>query len=499
MPLNMRKVTRRSALVGGGAVLGGLAVKRAMPSNPSLDGVRFIKPYGAEGMLNDASGLSETPVHRHNLILEDPGERLVAAVRAELAEARAGGRCFSVGAARHSMGGQAIPRNGHAVTFKNDLVELNSTDAKIRVHPGARWGDVISRLDRPGLSPRVMQSNNDFGIAATFCVNAHGWPVKEGPMGSTVHSFDMILANGDLVTCSRNENRDLFNMTMGGYGLTGVITHMEVDVVPNQRLEPNFEAMPAENFGARFVQALADPEVKMAYGRLSVDRADFMSEALMITYKPTADQNDLPPAQGSGASARLASRIYRAQLGNEPMKRLRWWFEKDLATRIGGGAVTRNSLINEPVVTLEDRNPDRTDILHEYFVSPNRFAEFLDICRQVIPGSYQEFLNVTLRYVDTDTESWLSYAPVPRIAAVMSFSQEMTARAEADMQRMTRELIEAVIAIGGTYYLPYRLHAHQDQFERAYVNASAFALAKRQLDPDLLFRNNLWDQYLETL
>ena len=81
----------------------------------------------------------------------------------------------------------------------------------------------------------------------------------------------------------------------------------------------------------------------------------------------------------------------------------------------------------------------------------------------------------------------------------MSFSQEMTDRAEADMQRMTQELIDGVIALGGTYYLPYRPHARSDQFVRAYARATDFAAAKRRLDPDLLLRNNLWDRYLSTL
>jgi FAD/FMN-containing dehydrogenase len=132
-------------------------------------------------------------------------------------------------------------------------------------------------------------------------------------------------------------------------------------------------------------------------------------------------------------------------------------------------------------------------------VGLDRFPEFLEICRAVIPASYQEFLNVTLRFINTDTESWLSYATVPRIAAVMSFSQEMTVRAEADMARMTRALVEGIIGIGGAYYLPYRPHPTVAQLERAYPRAAAFAAAKRALDPDLLFRNNLWDSYLEQL
>ena len=81
----------------------------------------------------------------------------------------------------------------------------------------------------------------------------------------------------------------------------------------------------------------------------------------------------------------------------------------------------------------------------------------------------------------------------------MSFSQELTARSEADMRRMTQELIDGVISIGGTYYLPYRPHARQDQFTLAYPRASEFAAAKRAMDPDLLLRNNLWDSYFEAL
>jgi len=106
---------------------------------------------------------------------------------------------------------------------------------------------------------------------------------------------------------------------------------------------------------------------------------------------------------------------------------------------------------------------------------------------------------VTLRFVDTDQESWLGYATTPRIAAVMSFSQEITARAEADMQRMTQALIDGVLSIGGTYYLPYRPHARLDQFTRGYPRAAEFAAAKRAIDPNLLLRNNLWDSYLEAL
>ena len=492
----MRRLTRRAALFGAGAVAGSLATAQFGSRNPVLPPRLTAIP--GEGMLNDASLLSATPIHRHTVLSQDPGEALVAAIRAEMTEAAANGRPVNVGAARHSMGGQAIPREGHALTFDNGLIEADTAARTYRVHAGARWSQVIAALDPLGLSPKVMQSNHDFGVAATFCVNAHGWPVPMGPMGATVRSFEMVLPSGDLVRCSRDENAGLFAMSMGGYGLTGAITAMEVEAAPNRLLEPTFRRMQAEDFGTALMDALKDPDVDMAYGRLNVERGTFFEEALLITYRPVADQSDIPAASGSGAMSKLARHVYRAQLGNEPMKRLRWFTETSVGPRLAGAA-SRNSLINEPVITLDDHDATRTDILQEYFVAPERFADFLTVCRDVIPASYQEFLNVTLRFIDTDATSWLAYAGVPRIAAVMSFSQEMSARGEADMARMTRELIDGIVAIGGTYYLPYRPHATVDQLVRAYPRAPAFAAAKRQLDPGLLFRNNLWDSYLETL
>ena len=55
--------------------------------------------------------------------------------------------------------------------------------------------------------------------------------------------------------------------------------------------------------------------------------------------------------------------------------------------------------MNEPVSNLAGWDPSRTDILHEYFVSPPRFPEFIRACQDVIPSSDEEIINVTLRYV----------------------------------------------------------------------------------------------------
>ena len=171
---------------------------------------------------------------------------------------------------------------------------------------------------------------------------------------------------------------------------------------------------------------------------LSVAREGFLQQALLVGYSPAPQQPDrLPPPKNSSAFSMLSRGIFRAQIGSERGKRARWMAETRLMPKVGQIALTRNTLLNEPVAALADRDLSRTDILHEYFVAPDRLNDFLAACREIIPSHRQDLLNVTLRYVDANSSSVLTYALQPRIAAVMLFVQKRTAEADDDMRAMT--------------------------------------------------------------
>src|SRR5262249_5885475 len=137
----------------------------------------------------------------------------------------------------------------------------------------------------------------------------------------------------------------------------------------------------------------------------------------------------------------------------------------------------------------------RTDILHEYFLPPENLEGFLAVCRTTIPGSRQDLLNVTLRYLQEDRLSTLAYARGTRIAAVMLFSQRMTRADDEATATLPQRLIAAALDAGGSYSLPYRLHARRDQVARAYPRLEEFQAGKRRYDPGFLFRNLMWDRY----
>jgi FAD/FMN-containing dehydrogenase len=476
-------ITRRGLIKAGAIAALDAALPKVASAQPRI-------------ILNDASGLSPTPVFRHWVVQTNEQADFIARLRQELKAATAERRPVAVGAARHSMGGQSLPRDGVALTFNSSRCEPDTTARTYLVDAGVRWQQVIAALDPIRFSPAVMQSNNDFGVASTFSVNAHGWPVPYGPFGSTVRSLRLMLADGTIVNCSRTQNQELFRLAMGGYGLVGIILELEVDMVENLALKPGHAVMPAKDFARHFIAAVQhDPLVMMAYGRLNVTRKDFFEEALLVTYRPVPSGGGLPAVGAGGIVSSMSREMYRAQTGSEGAKRTRWLVESVVAPAATSGVSTRNTLMNEPVSNLAGRDKRRTDILHEYFVSPERFGEFIDACKDIIPQSKLEFLNVTLRYVGPDADSMLAFAPVRRIAAVMSFSQELTLVDEAEMIRVTEALIDRVIAIGGGFYLPYRLHARRDQVAAAYPNHERFIECKRRYDPRLLFRNAMWQAY----
>ncbi|MBF9194607.1 FAD-binding protein [Microvirga terrestris] len=479
----MAKISRRSLLAGGGAAALSLSLPQVSRAQQ-----RFV--------LNDASQLNPTPVFRH-WVAEEKDDTFIARLRSELKAAQAARRPVAFGAARHSMGGQSLARDGTVITLTPSSCDPDVDKRIYRVGSGTRWRNVIAALDPIGFSPAVMQSNNDFGVASTLSVNAHGWPTPFGPFGTTVRSFRLMLADGTILTCSREENSELFALTMGGYGLFGVILDLEVEMVQNVLLKPSFQVVPTENFAQQFLRLITqNHRARMAYGRVTVARSNFLQEALIVVFhEQPRPEGKLPGAESGGKMAGLAREIYRAQTGWETGKRARWFAETVAGPSIASTMFTRNSLLNEPVSNLAGRSIKRTDILHEYFVPPERLNDFIKACREVIPRSQQELLNITLRYVEADQLSVLAYAPTARIAAVMSFSQEMLPGVEADMMRMTEELIDRVLAIGGSFYLPYRLHARRDQVEKSYPRIQRFISQKRHYDQDLLFRNLMWDAY----
>jgi FAD/FMN-containing dehydrogenase len=415
-------------------------------------------------------------------------------VRRALAAARATGRKLSIAGRRHSMGGQTLGP-GHVVLDMSRLraMSLDAATGILTVGAGASWSDVQRFLDARGRAVLVMQSDNVFSVGGTLSVNAHGWQPRRPPIASTVESLRVMLATGEVQTCSRGENHELFRGVLGGYGLMGVILDARLHTTPNVMYRRSASFLPSAEYPKRFQQRVAaNPGVGLAYGRLSVDGANLLTQSALYVYEraPNAPAK-LPPMSDEGL-VDVKREIFRASERSDGGKRRRWLLETRLGPWLEAPA-TRNTVMNSDIHFLWPTDLSRRDILHEYFVPQARFEGFLGALRDSLGKHRQDLLNVTVRDLRKDDDALLAYAREDVFAFVLLFSQLPSADGEARMQAFTRDLVERTLALGGTFYLPYRLHYTPEQFRRAYPMAPEFLELKRRVDPEELFQSRFYD------
>ncbi len=454
---------------------------------------RGVEPGLAPGLRDDASHLEAARVVRVVAVPADD-EAALAAIRAALAEARARGLTVSIAGARHSMGGQTLAPDGIVLDM---LARARMTLAGhvLSVQAGATWHAVLREIDRHGLSVAVMQSNNVFTVGGSISVNCHGWQPAHAPIAATVRSLRLVTAQGELVRCSRTENAELFALALGGYGLFGVILDAELALVPNEVYRAERFVVSVDDYARTLArEVLAEPaRAGFAFGRLNVSPHGFLEEAILTVFRP--QPGAVPEPLGEPQGRLLRRLVFRGQVGSAYGKRLRWNAERTLGGWLFRGPVTRNELLDDDLGTLENRDPSGTEILQEYFVPPAAFPAFVARLRAAVPRHGAELLNVTVRDLRADEDTFLRYADGPMLALVLLFHQERSAEADARMQPLTRELIEAALEAGGRYYLPYRLHATPEQLHAAYPMAREFFERKRRHDPGELLQNRFYETY----
>lgn len=447
----------------------------------------------AEGHTDDASRLNETQVREFWPVPSDTKEA-EAQIAALLTRARTNRWKVSIAGARHSMGGHTFYPGGVVINmlpFKR--LELDVERRILKAQAGALWEDIIDFLDPHGLSVAVMQSNNSFSVGGSISVNCHGWQYGRGPIASTVESFRLMKADGSIVRCNRQENPELFSLVLGGYGLFGVILDVELRVVPNQRYRLEQHVVSTADALSVFDSEVKErPNVQMVYARMNVAKKKFLAEAVLNAF--FVEDGEIPGLSEPGL-VKIRRAVFRGSIGDDYGKRFRWSAETKLQPWLRSDVFSRNGLLNESVEVFQNRSATTTDILHEYFVPRRRLASFVDDLRTIIPQHTPDLLNVTVRAVNTDKDTYLRYAREPVIALVMLFVQQRDQDGEQGMQALSRKLIESVIRHDGAYYLPYRLHATSDQFHRAYPMASDFFAKKREYDPEELFQNRFYLKY----
>src|SRR6185503_19440845 len=125
-----------------------------------------------------------------------------------------------------------------------------------------------------------------------------------------------------------------------------------------------------------------------------------------------------------------------------------------------------------------------TYVLQEYFVPIGRFDDFVPKIAEILQRHEVKAINISIRHALADPGSLLAWAREEVFAFVLYYKQGTQDHDKNRVGIWTRELIDAVLSVGGTYYLPYQPHATVEQFHAAYPRARELFALKRRYDPE---------------
>ena len=128
----------------------------------------------------------------------------------------------------HSVAGMGTCDAGIVIDFSSMKgIAVDPGKRIARAEPGARWTDFDQATQAHGLAT-TGGTVGDTGIAGLTLGGGFGW--LEGSFGMTIDNLlaaEVVLANGQRVRASAEENSDLFWALRGGGGNFGVVTAFE--------------------------------------------------------------------------------------------------------------------------------------------------------------------------------------------------------------------------------------------------------------------------------
>ena len=462
-------------------------------------------PYGSmvpdrldDTLVNDVhSQLNATRVAA--IVRPSSVDELSAAVEA----ARRAERSVCVAGGRHAMGGQQFVEDGLLVDTRglDRVLAFDEERGIIHVEGGVQWPALLRYLDevQAGRSHQwgifQKQTGADrLSLGGALACNAHGRGLTLGPIVQQVESFDLVGPNGDVRRCSRTENAELFRLTIGGYGLFGIVARIALRLRPRVRVRRVVAVGETQSIAERFEARIRDGYLYGDYQfATDASRDSFLARGVFSCYQPVAPETPLtlhPTRFNPEDWARLTfySHKYKRRAFEVYSTRyLRtsgqvYWADSQLS-----GAYVDN--YHDDLTRALGGKTSGTEMITEIYVPRGRLTAFMRDARDSLRRAKANVIYGTVRMIERDDETFLAWARERFACVIFNLHVDHTPPALERASAAFRDLIDLGLAHGGSYYLTYHRWARADQAERAYPQFRAFLAKKLEHDPQQVFQS----------
>lgn len=111
----------------------------------------------------------------------------------------------------------------------NKIISFDEKNGYLIAESGVILKDIINKILPKGWFPFVTPGSKFVTLGGMIAADVHGKNHhKDGNFSNFVEWFDLVDAEGKLLRCSKTENPEIFEWTMGGMGLTGIIVKASI-------------------------------------------------------------------------------------------------------------------------------------------------------------------------------------------------------------------------------------------------------------------------------
>jgi hypothetical protein len=190
----------------------------------------------ARGESPDGGPTAGEAVAAHStLVRQDPALAVLAATEQDVVEAVRFAAEHGLPVRLHATGhGAATPTTDGVVVGTSGLagVEVDPAARVARIGAGTRWQAVVDAVAQHGLTP-VVGSSTAVGVVGYTLGGGLGPLARSHGMSSDrVRGFRVVLADGSVVEVGPDAEPDLFWALRGGKGGLGVVSRVDVELVP---------------------------------------------------------------------------------------------------------------------------------------------------------------------------------------------------------------------------------------------------------------------------
>lgn len=421
------------------------------------------------------------------------------------------GEGVSIAGGRHAMGGQQFGTDTVLLNINkhNRVLDFDSSRGIIDIASGIEWPQLVNYLvtsqkDRAkqwGIAQK--QTGTDrLSIGGTVAANAHGRGLQMKPFVSDIESFRIVVANGEMLTCSRTENTELFRLVVGGYGLFGVVDSVRLRLVPRQKVERIVELIDVDDLMPAFEQRIQDGYLYGDCQYMTDETSDgYLRRGVFSCYRPIALDTPVPSGQKRLTDAKWQELIYLAHA--DKGEAFRQYSDYYLGTngQVYWSDLHQLSSYMDDYHRVLDRKlraaNDATEIITEVYVPRDRLVDFMGEVREDCRQHAVNVIYGTIRLIERDDETFLPWAKDKYVSIIFNLHTVHTPEGIEHSARAFRRLIDSARSRGGNYFLTYHRFASREQVLSCYPQFVDFMKLKLKYDPNERFQSDWYRHYRE--